>query len=232
MARRLLWIALSFDLSIPITPKGDITFAERIDLIFPPISPLITPNSFSHNLFDILEVDLEIEPTTSFHEHLLINDNVIKIYKVDFTFLLGLSAYNDNKVAAKLGLSTLGKEIFASLNVLYGKDRLFKKGEELGLGSDWDARSNYEVLSTFFRVHTSPPKVLASRAYALDQLIKKRRHWWAALIRDIRKIYREQPFVFWGAIFGVVFGICTIIQTVTSVWSLVLAIQAAQASSS
>ena len=98
--RRLLWIALSFDLSIPITPKGDVTFAERIDFIFPPISPLKTPNSFTHNICDTLEVELEIEPTTSFHEHLLIADNVIRIYKVDFTFLIGLSAYEDNKVAA------------------------------------------------------------------------------------------------------------------------------------
>ena len=58
-----------------------------------------------------------------------------------------------------LGLSTLGSEIFASLNVLYAKDRLFKKGGELGLGSDWDARSDHAYFSAFFRVHTSPPKV-------------------------------------------------------------------------
>ena len=100
MAQRLLWIALSFDLSIPITPKGDVTFAEKIDFIFPSISPQETPKSFSHNLLDILEVGLKIRPTTSFHEHLLITDNVIKIYKVDFNFCVGLAAYEDNKVAA------------------------------------------------------------------------------------------------------------------------------------
>jgi hypothetical protein len=100
MARRLLWAALSFDRSIPITPKGDVTFAEKIDLIFPPISPLKTPNSFSHNLLDILEVELEIEATTSFHEHLLITGNVIKIFKIDIPTIFGLIAYKNNKVAA------------------------------------------------------------------------------------------------------------------------------------
>jgi hypothetical protein len=69
-------------------------------------------------------------------------------------------------------------------------------------------------------------QVLASRAHALDELIKKRRRWWVALIRDIRRNSREQPFIFWGAILAVIFGICTLIQTVASVWSLVLAIQA------
>ena len=100
MTRRLLWAALSFDLSIPVIPKGVVTFADRIDLIFPPISPLKAPKSFSHNLLDILEVELEIEPTTSFHEHLLITDNVIKIFKIDIPTLFGLGAYKKNKVAA------------------------------------------------------------------------------------------------------------------------------------
>ena len=59
----------------------------------------------------------------------------------------------------KLGLSTLGNEIFASLKALYGKDRLFKKGSELGLGSDLDAKGDHGWLSLFFVLHTSPPKV-------------------------------------------------------------------------
>ena len=100
MTRRLLWSALSFDRSIPIIPMGDVTFADRIDLIFPPIPPMEAPKLFSHNLLDILEVGLVIEPTTSFHEHLLITDNVIKICKVDIPALFGLGAYEYNKVAA------------------------------------------------------------------------------------------------------------------------------------
>jgi hypothetical protein len=58
------------------------------------------PKMFSHNLLDILEVELDIEPTTSFHEHLLMTDNVIKIFKVDIPVLFGLGAYKHNKVAA------------------------------------------------------------------------------------------------------------------------------------
>jgi hypothetical protein len=100
MARRLLWAALSFDRSIPIIPTGDITFADRVDLIFRPIPPLKAPKSFSHNLLDILEVGLVIQPTTSFHEHLFMTDNVIKIFKIDIPALFGLGAYKNNKVAA------------------------------------------------------------------------------------------------------------------------------------
>ena len=58
-----------------------------------------------------------------------------------------------------LGLSTLGEEIYASLNVLYAKDQLFKKGGELGLGSNWDVELGHEYFSSFFQVHTAPPKV-------------------------------------------------------------------------
>lgn len=99
MARHLLWAALSFDRSIPIIPTGDVTFADRIDHIFHPI-PLKAPKSFSHNILDILEVGLVIQPTTSFNEHLLMTDNVIKIFKIDIAVLFGLGAYKNNKVAA------------------------------------------------------------------------------------------------------------------------------------
>ena len=106
MARlgRLLWAALSFDHSIPIAPEKGVSFARRINLIFHsngvPISPLKAPKSFSHTLHDLIEVGLDIEPTTNFHEHLLMNDNVIKIFKVDARTLFGLGAYSNNKVAA------------------------------------------------------------------------------------------------------------------------------------
>jgi hypothetical protein len=69
-------------------------------LIFHPTLPPKAPKSFSHNLLNILKVRLVIQPTTSFHEHLLIIDNVIKIFKTDIPTLFGLGAYNKNKVAA------------------------------------------------------------------------------------------------------------------------------------
>ena len=65
---RLLWAGLFFDFSTPLIPRKDITFTKRIDEIFHPkgpISQLKVPKSFSHNLLDILEVELDIEPTTS-----------------------------------------------------------------------------------------------------------------------------------------------------------------------
>ena len=59
----------------------------------------------------------------------------------------------------RLGLSTLGNEVFASLYLLFAKDWLFKKGGELGLGSDWEAKSDHVYFSALFRRHTSPHKV-------------------------------------------------------------------------
>jgi hypothetical protein len=63
-------------------------------------------------------------------------------------------------------------------------------------------------------------QVLASRAHALDELIKKRRRWWVALIRDIRRNSREQPFIFchpcshfWHMHSNTDCGICVVIGT-------------------
>jgi hypothetical protein len=90
----------------------------------------------------------------------------------------------------KLGLSTLGNEIYASLYVLYAKDRLFKKGGELGLGSDWDAKSDHEYFSAFFRVHTSPPKVymypLIIAITELNEFVCLRRFWQVELMHWIK----------------------------------------------
>lgn len=41
------------------------------------------------------------------------------------------------------------------------------------------------------------------------------------LRRDIHKRKKEEPWIFWGAVFALFFGICTVIQTVASVWAVV-----------
>ena len=69
-------------------------------------------------------------------------------------------------------------------------------------------------------------QVLASRVVALNDLTIHRRSSMVSLIRDMRATKRQQPLLFWGSIGAFLFGICTIIQTVTAVWSLQLAFAA------
>ena len=63
-------------------------------------------------------------------------------------------------------------------------------------------------------------QVLARRAHAVQRLVDYRRSWWPSLVRDVKKQIKAQPLVFYGAVLAVFFGICTVIQTVASVWSL------------
>jgi len=70
-------------------------------------------------------------------------------------------------------------------------------------------------------------QVLAYRTHALQKLVAKRRSWWRSLVRDLRKQFNAQPLFFYGALLAVFFGVCTVIQTIASVWSLVLALKAA-----
>jgi len=67
-------------------------------------------------------------------------------------------------------------------------------------------------------------QVLAGKVEALQNAVKYRSSFWPTLRRDISRNHREQPFYFYGAIFALFFGVCTLIQTVASVWSLKLAL--------
>ena len=67
-------------------------------------------------------------------------------------------------------------------------------------------------------------QVLAGKVEALKNTVDRRSSFWPILRRDISRNYREQPFYFWGAIFALFFGVCTLIQTVASVWALALAL--------
>jgi len=83
----------------------------------------------------------------------------------------------------------------------------------------WNSSSSLQVKLIF-------EQVLAYRANILQKLVAYRRLWWQSLFRDMKKHYHAQPFLFYGTMLAVIFGVCTVIQTVTSVWSLVIAIRA------
>lgn len=149
-------------------------------------------------------------------------------------------------VPRALGIASLGSEIIASLNALYAKDKFFDKAHALGIfvpGSELhrsllttlftlgDAKTQPKVcleiklFAESNNIFTSCPQVLAYRAHTLRRLVDYRRSWWPSLVRDMQKQIEAQPVLFYGAILAVFFGLCTVIQTVASVWSLVLALR-------
>ena len=140
-----------------------------------------------------------------------------------------------------LGIATLGGEVLASMHALYGKDEFFDRAEAAGIFAPKDeltrilgaraVRDHANVqpavwssnsLTQFFYILK---QVLAYRTRALQKLVDYRRSWWPSLIRDVKKQLNSQPLFFYGAILAVFFGVCTVIQTVTSVWTLSLALQ-------
>jgi len=144
-------------------------------------------------------------------------------------------------------MSTLGEEILYTCHALYGKDQLYHVAKGLEL-----LKLDTEVTKTFgphiLQLATAKPfvcpgffsslldqvidafptshQVLSERTRKLRAEIERRRAWLPSLIRDIKKQAKTQPFLFYGGILAVFFGILQSIQTITSVWSLVLAIRA------
>jgi hypothetical protein len=148
-----------------------------------------------------------------------------------------------------LEIASLGDEILASLHVLYAKDKFFDKAEALRIfsfmgkyqicralvigylhqsASTTQPKVWHQIFSKIkssFRTHL---QVLADRTRALQRLVDDRRSWWRSLIRDLKKQFNAQPLFFYGALLAIFFGVCTVIQTVASVWSLALALKAAK----
>lgn len=82
-----------------------------------------------------------------------------------------------------------------------------------------------QVRLRFFRALTPDLRqLLAGRVHIIETELCRRRHWYRRLRRDIHKRKKEEPWMFWGTVLAVFFGICTVIQTITSVWSLVVSV--------
>lgn len=67
--------------------------------------------------------------------------------------------------------------------------------------------------------------MLAHRLMKLNDTIERRKAWWPTLIRDIRRQSVTQPVVFYGAILAIISVACTIVQTIVSVWGLIVALK-------
>jgi len=107
----------------------------------------------------------------------------------------------------------------ASIGALVGRDETsrFEEATRLGILPGY---GQFQAVFMALIPREQHPKLLASRVYAIECLIKTRRGWWNVLWRDIHKQSKGQPVIFYGAIFAVFFGICTIIQTVISIIAL------------
>jgi len=79
-----------------------------------------------------------------------------------------------------------------------------------------------QVIDAFLTSH----QVLSERTHKLRAEIDRRRAWLPSLMRDIKKQVKTQPFLFYGGLLAVFFGILQTIQTITSIWSIVLALRA------
>ncbi|KAI0053823.1 hypothetical protein FA95DRAFT_1591684 [Auriscalpium vulgare] len=197
-----------------------------VQRIFPsPSNSRSSPGSFQVTFRDLLSVKFDLRPTHFLHEHLMVEGNIVKFYYLTAIQATTLRTYGGNKIARALDLDTIGDEILASWASLLGdrtiepemrKRRLLEEGE------------NVMILytTTLAASNNIRPHHFADREANLLSLIAWRRRWWNVLLRDVRDQRDEQPFMFYGAILAVFFGVCTVIQTVTAVWGLVLAARA------
>jgi len=185
-------------------------------------------------LADLQRFDITVKATQLMHEHLEVRGDHVMVYILDEMSSLTLRTLHTNIIASRLGIADLGKEIQSSIYALVGEDSTYRYSEAEALGILPQCSTSY-ARTPIIRLAKSanrPPKLLASRVLAIQRLITSRRRWWNVLARDIKRQSETQPFVFYGAILAIFFGVCSIIQTIASVWAVVLALKSSSCSCS
>ncbi|RPD71096.1 hypothetical protein L226DRAFT_469189 [Lentinus tigrinus ALCF2SS1-7] len=193
--------------------------------------------SFSFTARQLIEEDLVIEPTKNMIEHLKFDGKkTVQVFILDRDSARVLMDYHNNAASKAIGMGNLGNEILQSYHTLIGDDyqKIYELLISLGLFKiDHDAERNsafddMTIITGIIRLfHNSPnfdpqPRLLATRVNALQNELHRRRHWYNRLRRDIHRQKKEQPWMFWGAVLAAFFGFCTVVQTIVSVWALVL----------
>ncbi|TDL17730.1 hypothetical protein BD410DRAFT_794030 [Rickenella mellea] len=226
-AWQLLWLFLLIPADVPIN-RNCKTFQSQTRALYPPTPAQSTQRPFSVTLSGIVKAGLTIKATTYAHEHfkVLDDDNTVYIRGMNPGTANSANCYPYNRAARSLGLTTLYAEVISSIFVVIEQDEFNWKAEELGI-LEYDGPDGYFTYRNVFKQNKdTPPKLFAGRALYLENLIRRRQSFWTTLRRDLRKQRKEQPFAFWGSILALFFGICTVIQTVTSVWALVATLHA------
>ncbi|TDL26699.1 hypothetical protein BD410DRAFT_783813 [Rickenella mellea] len=228
-AWNLVYVLLNLAVDITPVDMSCTTIQEQIRTLFPPTPRHATQHNFKTTLSDILRVGLKVKRTPYFIEHLKIekdgNDVTVRLLGTS-PIMAGIHrSYFHNRTAKALHMEGWMKEIIGSTFVLFGKKPYNKVAADHKLYAYGDRDDVYKMTSLFREFGHTPPNFLAQRAMDLEKLIQSRQAFWPTLRRDLRRQRKEQPFTFWGTIFALFFGICTVIQTVASVWALVPTVQ-------
>ncbi|KAI0638723.1 hypothetical protein C8Q77DRAFT_1045217 [Trametes polyzona] len=221
-------------------PTPPSTFAGAVNAIFAPVpAGAVPPPRFSFSARELVEEDFLIQPTHIILDHLKLVGNAVSVYTLATEQMQLLIGYDDNRAARAVGMADYGHEIMQSFGALVNEEFREKYRLPISLGmfkinDERVRRGQYDDLTVVSGIiekkHKDPapyhpPKLLAGRVWAIEQELRRRRRWHSRLWRDIRKRKKEEPWMFWGTVLAVFFGICTVIQTVTSVWSLMVSLQ-------
>ncbi|OSD05546.1 hypothetical protein PYCCODRAFT_1361462 [Trametes coccinea BRFM310] len=222
-----------------LEPAPPPTFAGIVQRIFPPLPHgAASPTQFSFTARELVEEDFSIQPTSNLLDHLKLVGNAISVFTLSSEEIQLLMGYNNNRAARAIGMAGLGTEYMHSYAALVEGEfhECYRLPISLGIfkiDDDRAKRGQYDdltVVTGVIRMYRNDrsgdrtPHLLASRVLAIEAALRRRRHWYNRLRRDIHKRKKAEPWMFWGAVLAVFFGICTVIQTVTSVWSLVISL--------
>ncbi|KAI8969684.1 hypothetical protein BD414DRAFT_510860 [Trametes punicea] len=222
-----------------LEPASPPTFAGVVPLIFPPLPPgILSPQRFSFSARELIEEEFIIQPSSNILDHLKLVGNAVNVYTLSSEEIQLLLGYSNNRAARAVGLGNLGNELLHSYVALVEGEfhECYRLPISLGMFKIDDERvkrgqyDDLTVITGVIRMYRSDatgdrkPHLLASRVLAIETALRKRRHWYNRLRRDIHKRKKTEPWMFWGAVLAVFFGICTVIQTVTSVWALVVSL--------
>jgi len=174
---------------------------------------------FSVTIKQIKDADITIRPTSSIHEHFLYKHGVLLLLELDARRTISLSGLEGNVIAQKVGIESLGHEILASYHSLLSEDPTWEEAGKIGLLKNY--RTDYDRIMVSALIDAqnreSPrPFLLARRERDLIKEIERRKKWWRMLYRDILRQFNTQPFISYGSMIGLFFGVCAVIK---ALWS-------------
>ncbi|KAI0641251.1 hypothetical protein C8Q79DRAFT_1003946 [Trametes meyenii] len=222
-----------------LEPSSPPTFAGIVEKIFPPVPDgTAKPEIFSFTARELIEEDFIIQPTTNMLDHLKLVGSAVNVFVLASEQASMLIGYDKNRAARAIGMANLGNEILQSYGALVEGEFHENYRLPISLGMfkidpDRPRRGQFEDLTVvtgvirLFRNSSEQdhqPHLLASRVLIIEEALRRRRRWYSRLRRDIHKRKKTEPWMFWGAVLAVFFGVCTVIQTVTSVWSLAVSL--------
>jgi len=222
-ANDIFWLSISYPVGMP---RPDYLKNISNKLFGQPLGGY--NSEFSVTIKQIKDADITIMPTSKIHEHLLYKNGVLFLLELDVRCATSLTALRSNVIVQKVGTETLGREILASYHSLLIVDPTREEAVKMGLLSYNTDNTDYDrnMISALINIQSPEfpgfprPFLLARRERDLIKEIESRKKWWRMLSRDIQHQFNTQPFLFYGSLLALLFGVCQIIQTVESLQAL------------